>query len=131
MLGIDCDVCNGLAIFDEVATRMAYTEDANYMIDEVGKIIEETLQQYLIYTCMNCNTQYNLTYKEWELRTRERLAKEVMEARKFNIFKGVVDPSKVDPDNGLEWCGKCSGVDNEGNCYSDIIKVCTIINKEL
>lgn len=127
MLGIECDICNSLVFVDEVETRLKYESDANYLVDDAGKILERTIQDYLIYRCVGCGQVYKLTYKEWEQRAREKLAKEIMLARKFHIFKHVVDPKKVDPDNGLEWCGKCDGVDGEGNCFTDIIKVCTLI----
>jgi hypothetical protein len=125
MIEFKCDVCDNLVIFDEVATRLEYYLDADYLVDDVGKIIDETLQQYLVYKCTYCNKIYKLTYVDWEYRVREKIAKDIMLARKFNVFKNIVDPSKVDPDNGLEWCGKCDGIE-DGYCFTDIIKVCNI-----
>ena len=127
MLGIDCGECNGLLLFDEFFTRNEYLKDADYIVDDAGEIVDSAVQQYLMYKCSRCNKLYKFTYMEWEKKARTKIAKEIMIARKLKVFREVVDPANVDPDNGLEWCGKCDGIDNEGNCFTDIIKVCTII----
>jgi hypothetical protein len=98
------------------------------LVDSTGKLIEASIQQYLIYTCIKCGKNYKFSYKEWEKRFRMQIAEDAMHVRKAEMFKQL-NPYIIDPDNGLEFCGQCDGIDNEGNCYVDIIKQCTIRKK--
>jgi len=127
MLTINCEVCGGELIIDEQKTIDEYLKDADYLIDkDSGKLISNSIQQYLIYRCSICNKIYRYTYKEWEAKYREKLAMQVMEIRKQKMFAEDINPQLIDPDNGLEFCGQCSGYAGDGYCLVDIIKQCTI-----
>ena len=125
MFEILCDNCGEELVADYRSTLDEYNKDMDYIVEDIGKIVESSLQQYLVYTCMLCDKVYKFTYKDWERRYRERLAMDVMEIRKREMFKAV-NPQSIDPDNGLEYCGQCSGYAGDGNCLVDIIKQCTI-----
>jgi len=124
-----CDKCKSKLIIDEMSTIDSYLADADFSVDESGKIKDEVLVQYLIYRCPKCNETYKFTYKEWELRYRRSLAQDAMEYRKQKMFREEINPHAIDPDNGLEFCGQCSGYAGDGNCLVDIIKQCTIRKK--
>ena len=127
MLTIICENCGGELIIDEQRTIDEYLKDADYLIDkDSGKLIDNSIQQYLIYRCSICNKVYKYTYKEWEAKYREKLAMQVMEIRKQKMFAEDINPQLIDPDNGLEFCGQCSGYAGDGYCLVDIIKQCTI-----
>lgn len=127
MFTIVCENCGGELVIDEQATIDEYLKDADYLIEkDSGKLITESIQQYLIYRCLTCNKIYKYTYKEWEAKYREKLAIQVMEIRKQKMFAEEINPQLVDPDNGLEFCGQCSGYAGDGYCLVDIIKQCTI-----
>ena len=126
MFVVDCMKCGNPLMLDEISTRDEYLKDMAYMVDEEGRLIEDTIQQYLIYRCQGCNSTYKLTYKEWEKLFRLKVAWEVMQLRKAKMFRQEVNMLLVNPDNGIEFCGQCDGVDKEGNCYKDVIKQCTI-----
>jgi len=113
-------------MLDELATRDEYLKDVGCMVDESGRLIEDTIQQYLIYRCQNCNSTFKLTYKEWERLFRMKVAWEVMQLKKALMFRNEINMLLVNPDNGITFCGQCDGVDSEGNCYNDVIKQCTI-----
>lgn len=51
---------------------------------------------------------------------------EVMEVRKQKMFSENINPQTINPDNGLEYCGQCSGYAGDGHCLVDVIKQCTI-----
>jgi len=127
MFTIECDNCGGDLYIDGVATFDSYMSDVNYLVDETGSIVEKSLQQFLVYKCQICGSSYKFTYREWEKRYREKIAREVMEVRKQHMFSTVINPQMIDPDNGIEFCGKCSGYFGDGTCLVDVIKQCTIL----
>lgn len=126
MFVLSCNDCGGRLILDELATVDEYTKDMDYIVDEIGDLLEKSIQKYLIYRCADCHTTDKFTYKEWEERMRMKIAKEAMGLRKQIMFSRDINPNNLDPDNGLEYCGQCDGYDGEGNCLVDLIKQCTI-----
>ena len=125
MFDIRCEKCNSMLIIDQRATTKQFYNDMDYMVDDVGKIVEETLQNYLIYTCGMCESSQKYTYKEWELQYRKKIASEIMLVKKLNMFK-TLNPETIKEDNGLSHCGQCDGYAGDGYCLNDIIKQCTI-----
>jgi len=130
MFSLECEKCGSLIQIDEHITAEEYSKDMDYLVDEVGYLVESTIQKYLIYKCSNCGATYRFTYKDWEKLIRIKVAKVAMSLRKQKMFAEDINPMIIDPDNGLEYCGQCDGYDNEGNCLVDIIKQCTIRKKE-
>lgn len=126
MFGILCDNCGESLIIDAKATSDAYMKDADYIVDKEKDIVDKSVQQYLIYRCNLCGKTYKFTYKDWEARYRKKIAMDVMEVRKQQMFARDINPQTIDPDNGLEYCGQCSGYAGDGYCLVDIIKQCTI-----
>jgi len=130
MFVITCDKCGGNLVIDEVSTIRDYVnDDLQYVIDhDIGKLNKDSIQNYIVYTCRKCKSEYKFTYKEWESRYRYELSKQAMEIKKMKAFKSL-NPATIKADNGLEFCGQCSGYANDGYCLVDIIKQC-IIRKE-
>jgi RNase P subunit RPR2 len=126
MFTILCDKCGSDILIDEKATSDEYMKDADYIVEEEDRIVEKSVQQYLIYKCILCGEIYKFTYKEWEAKYREKIAMDVMELRKQKMFAENINPQTIDPDHGLEYCGQCSGYAGDGNCLVDVIKQCTI-----
>ena len=120
-----CKKCDQLLVLDEAITVAQYYKDMDYLVDDLGEIIEKTLQNYLIYKCIGCNSVEKFTYKDWELLQRRQIAKSVMEFRKTEVFKKI-NPQSLDPDNGIAYCGQCSGYGGDGYCLNDIIKQCIL-----
>lgn len=131
MFEIICDNCGSGLIIDDLATMEEYLKDADYLVDNIGKIVESSLQQYLIYRCVNCESVYKFTYKEWEKLKRRLIAEEVMEIRKRHMFRNEINPNIINADNGIDFCGQCSGYFNDGSCLKDIVKQCTIRRKDV
>lgn len=126
MFDIKCDACGEVLIIDEFATAKSYREDMNYLVRDADEIVEDSIQQYLVYKCLGCGKIYKFTYKDWEKKYRLKIAWNVMEARKQEMFSKEINPEIIDPDNGLEYCGQCSGYSGDGYCLVDVIKQCTI-----
>jgi hypothetical protein len=126
MFDLECEKCGGMIQIDEYLTAEEYGKDMDYLVDEVGHLVESTIQKYLVYRCISCDATYRFTYKDWEKHIRVKVAKIAMDLRKQKMFAEDINPMMIDPDNGLEYCGQCDGYDGEGNCLVDIIKQCTI-----
>jgi phage FluMu protein Com len=130
MFEIECDECNDNLLVDLKETIDSYSDNMDYIVDDLGKIIESTLQKYLVYKCPTCKKSYKFTYADWELRARKSIAYRVMEVRKQKMFREEINPQSINPDHGLEQCGQCSGYAGDGWCFVDIIKQCTIRKKD-
>ena len=129
MYDITCDDCGSVLNIDMYKTMDEYYKDMDYIVGDTERIASDTVQKYLIYKCDLCNKVYKLTYKEWEERFRIDVAHKVMEVRKQKMFREEINPQSINPDNGLEYCGRCSGYAGDGHCFVDIIKQCTIRKK--
>lgn len=128
MFAFKCEKCGNKVIVDEMATKDEYMKDMDYLVDENGELLDSAVQQYLIYVCTECGENYKLNHEEWEKKFRKKIAEDTMHVRKAEMFRQL-NPYTIDPDNGLEFCGQCDGVDKEGNCYVDIIRQCTMRKK--
>ena len=128
MFEIECSECGNNLIIDEQATKDEYLKDMSYLFDSDDKIIESTIQQYLIYKCLDCGAVYKYTYKDWEKLLRYKIAKEVMEVKKQEMFRNKINPYTIKSE-AKEYCGQCSGYFGNGYCLIDIIKQCTIRKK--
>jgi len=126
MFTINCEKCGGTLHADTKNTMDEYNKDMNYLVDDIDKIIESTIQQYFIYKCINCGEVYKYTYKDWEKRFRAKIAYEVMEIRMRQMFAEEINPYVIDESHGIEYCGQCGGYGGDGWCLKDIIKQCTI-----
>lgn len=132
MFELSCGDCGGALVVNLHATANDYLNDAHYNIDEdSGKIVEDSIQQYLLYVCTLCKKEYKFTYQEWEKRQRISIAETVMEMRKQKMFRTEINPRLINADNGVSFCGQCSGYFNDGTCLNDIIKQCTIRKKDV
>ena len=101
--------------------------ESEHKVDVEGDIMEESIQQYLVYKCVHCGRSYKFTYKDIELRFRLYIAERVMVAKKIKMLK-TINPYSVKEENGIEYCGQCDGYGGDGNgyCLRDIIRQCTI-----
>lgn len=125
MFSIICDKCKSIVLPDERATLESFLQEVDYIKDDLGEICDIAVNNYIIYKCQQCGTTYRYTLPEVEQKFREQIAHEVKIVRKRYVMKHDVPVGTVDPDNGLEFCGRCVGVDDEGNCFTDIIKQCS------
>ena len=128
MFEINCEKCGGELAIDMIATRDEFNKDMNYLVDDKNKVIESTIQQYLIYKCLDCGAIYKYTYKDWERLIRIKIANEIMEIKKQQMFRNDINPYII-KSGDKKYCGQCSGYFGNGYCLTDIIKQCTIRKK--
>ncbi len=124
MFDLICDKCGGQLLVDNQVTLDRYLTKVDYVKDDIGDICDIAVGDYLTYKCLGCTYTVDYTFKEVEQKARESVTNEVKKYRKLHVFTEVINPMFIDQDSGLEFCGRCLGVDNEGNCYKDIILQC-------
>lgn len=126
LIEIKCDKCKkGRIVFDYDITLNNLLINVDFHNDLIKYIQDKWVSSVLYYKCDNCGNVVEYTFKEIEEKARESVARDVMNIRKQSMFR-TINPKTINPDNGLEFCGICDGIDGEGNCYSDIVKQCTI-----
>lgn len=131
MFPIMCDICGNSLFFDYHTTIEEYLPKVNYMQNTIKDICDIALDSHLSYNCTHCAEKFKYTFKEVELKLIDTIKKDVKRYRKIYVFKNIINPMNIDPDNGLVFCGICDGVDNLGNCYNDIKNVCPLVKNEL
>lgn len=129
MFTILCDNCKNPVDFDYNTSINEYLHKVDYINDSDDFILDTAMSTGLVYRCINCKKTYKYTFRDLELKRRESIRADVRRYRKIYVFKNIINPGSVNPDNGLFECNLCDGVDNLGNCYKDIIAVCPFANK--
>ena len=129
MFIISCDYCGSQLDIDYTSSLEEYLHKVDYIKDDINYITNTALQTPLFYKCIRCSKIFKYTWQELEAKLRQAVSRDVKRYRKIHVFKNVINPININPDNGLVFCGICDGVDNSGNCYNDIIKVCPFVNR--
>lgn len=125
MFTLLCEKCKGNIFPDEQATLEKFLSKVDYVRDDLDNICDIAINNFIIYKCDYCGATYELQLRDVERKLREKIAHDVKAVRKIYVMRNDIPIGSVDPDNGMEYCGLCVGVDNEGNCYKDIIKQCS------
>ncbi|MBV5347605.1 hypothetical protein JZU46_05255 [bacterium] len=104
-----------------------YLNQVNYLTDSMSSITDIATTTPMFYKCENCDSLFSYTIDTLLIKFKEQLIYDVKSFKKIHIFKNYINPTIINPDNGLFFCGECIGIDNKGNCYVDIAKQCPTI----
>ena len=129
MFKLSCDNCSGELTLDSQRTTADYLETMKYEVIHKGSLVNENVPLYMYYVCIKCNSGCKLTPVEFEGKIREHMAYTALKIKRANIMEQI-DPHKIDPDNGMEYCGECIGYDSHGSCLVDIIKQCPLLREK-
>ena len=129
MFNIICDKCKGVVECDYDTSISEYLLKVDYVNDKISDICDTAKDIPLVYKCISCSAKFKYSFKELEQKRRESIHADIRRFRKIHVFKNVINPASINPDNGLEYCNICDGVDNAGNCYKDIISVCPFVKQ--
>jgi DNA-directed RNA polymerase subunit RPC12/RpoP len=129
MFEITCEECSSPITMDYQASLEDYLYKVNYVTNDITYITDTAIKTHMIYKCYGCGKVFKYTLEDIELKTRQSIHKDVRKYRKIYVFRNILNPANVDPDNGLLFCGICDGVDNLGNCYTDIVNICPFVCK--
>lgn len=131
MFPLICSGCKNYLEFDYQASLEEFLSKVSYTKDSIDKICNVSLETPLMYKCVKCGSKVNYNFREVEEKFKETLCKDIKKYRKIYVFRNVLNPNNINPDNGLTYCGICDGVDDEGNCYVDIYKICPLVKNDL
>lgn len=129
MFDILCKTCSSVLFFDKVKTVDNYVQEVDYVKNTLEDLESSFKYLELMYFCPNCNKNILMSFDDVFNCLTKNLLDDIKNYRKLYAFRNVASKYSINPDNGLEFCGSCSGVDNEGNCYKDVIKYCPFRNK--
>jgi len=125
MKHLECEFCGKPTLrFDTQATYHSYMDPNLFVLENVDKLVDGIIGEYLMYTCHNCKSSGKYTLKEIEKKIRKEISKQVLTAvatqqmREHNFYS---KEAKV-----LIYCGKCNGLDGKGSCLTDMYKKCKI-----
>lgn len=127
MLEFKCDKCQSDVSINFMKTVEVYADELGYRITKGENILLDTIQDYLVYTCIHCYEVYKLTLKDLESRIRRDAAQLALERRRNIVFNNQLT-FDIDDNTSLQYCGLCGGVDNDhsGMCIDELMKICSI-----
>lgn len=122
---IKCEFCKeGTITYNPQLTFEAYTSVDSFTLNNIDKVKDGIIGQYLVFKCGNCDSIMRYTYKEVERLVR----KDISEKAIYTLARGeLLDPSVWSPkDKVLKYCGKCPGFDGSGSCLLKIYNKCKL-----
>lgn len=129
MFKLECDKCReGYLCIDRNLTLEDYKNNIDFEIAYEGTLKINKIPIYMYYVCNRCNSLYKLTPVEVEDKIRDFMANIALKMKRAYIMEQI-NFKEVDPDNGIEFCGKCVGYDGKGTCLKDIIKQCPLLKE--
>lgn len=119
---LNCPACNNVLEVNEQATYIAYQGFTHLPVYEVSSAVEEMLNRFMVYTCVQCGAEYRYTFKEIERRLRMEVMKRVLNG----VLRGEIPASAAHGTGALFYCGKCTGYDGQGSCPRRVLDKCEI-----
>jgi hypothetical protein len=122
---IECDFCDGgLLSYSPSETFEAYFSPESFALAEIDKILDEAINEYLVFVCGMCGISVKYTYKDVEKKIRENMYNKVIFSLALKEFKdsgaiGFVDKTLI-------YCGKCNGFNGKGACPVRIFNECKL-----
>jgi hypothetical protein len=129
MFPILCDICKKTLDFNYTETLENYLPKVDYINNSLDYVCSAALAMTLMYDCVYCDKKFKYSFEDLNNKLRESVVNDVKKYRKIYVFKNILTPTLINPDNGIDYCGLCDGADNLGNCYIDVIKICPFVLK--
>ena len=121
---IRCKFCKeGAMQYSQKRTFENYCLEESFVLDDIDKIIDGIINEYLVYVCSKCGSIEKYTHKELERLERKRISKIVMTLMAKKEIDKAVSRHK---NTVLIYCGKCSGLDGKGGCLLKTFKECKL-----
>lgn len=122
---IKCNFCKeGTMHYNQKFTFDAYSIPENFVLEDIDKIVDGIIGEYLVYVCNKCGSVEKFTYKELEKIERRRISQIVINS----VARGEIAKSGalIRKNKILIFCGKCNGVDGKGSCLLEIYEKCEL-----
>ena len=100
-----------------------YSEPESFILDDVDKLVDGIIGDYLVYRCEKCGAVESYTFKDIERMFRKEISKRVMDvkARGEMIETVLLSKKRI-----MIYCGKCNGFDGKGSCLLETFKNCKL-----
>jgi len=123
IIATKCSVCGeGKMCFCPESTFVAYADPQAFSLEDVEKMVDGVMNEYLVYKCTSCGVIERYTFKDIEKAIRKEISKRVVElAVKKEIAASLSSKNKV-----LVYCGRCNGFDGKGSCLIKTYKSCKL-----
>ena len=121
---LECETCGKQFLhFDPQATTEDYARPDVFTLDNVDKIVDGMIAEYLVYKCSGCGAKGRYTFKDIEKIVRKKLSKQLLTAIAKKEMAAQIGASKV---KVFIYCGKCTGLDGKGSCLVSIYNKCKL-----
>lgn len=122
---LKCEYCEkGRLIHDMQTTANVWLQPEVFRIDDIDKILDGIIGEFLVFNCSECGAEFRYTYKEIEKLYRKELSKRILTAMSVG---DISDPGLVrNADRIFIYCGKCSGYDGKGSCPDIVYNDCKL-----
>jgi DNA-directed RNA polymerase subunit M/transcription elongation factor TFIIS len=119
-----CKFCKeGKVYYDPSLTFHEYSLPESFVLEDMDKIVDGIINQYLVYRCDKCGSAEKFTYKEIEELERKRISTLVMNS----VARGEIEKAIIRRrPKVLVHCGKCNGLDGRGSCLLETFKNCKL-----
>jgi len=119
-----CRFCKeGRVYYDPALTFQDYASHESFVLDDIDKIVDGIINQYLVYRCDKCGSVEKFTYEDIEKFERKRISQLVINS----IARGEIEKALTrKKPRVLVYCGKCSGVDGKGSCLIETYQNCKL-----
>lgn len=120
---LKCNFCGKEGLkFSPQETFEAYSDPNMFVLDDINKIVDGIVGEYLVYECLNCKSVEKITWKELEKIVRREISKKVIHlSATGEMMKSAGVGNKV-----FIFCGVCQGFDGKGSCLLKTYKECKI-----
>lgn len=120
---IECRVCGKKGMFfSNALTTNAYTDPLLFNINDVDKLIDGYMADFIIMTCPECGNEVRITFKDLYNDIRKIITTRVLSMIASSTIVGSFNRS-VDV---MIYCGCCNGYDGKGGCFSSIYNDCEV-----
>lgn len=122
---LKCNFCGKKGLrYNPQATFESYSDPESFVLDDVDKLVDGIIAEYLEYECINCGATTRYMIGDIEKIIRKRISERVIYlAAKSEIVKSGALASK---EKIFIYCGKCNGGDSKGSCLLQTYKKCKI-----
>ena len=121
--GMKCGFCGkGGMQYHVESTLQDYSDPDSFSLEDIEKMVDGVLNEYLVYKCTNCGATEKYTFKDIEKMVRKEMSQRIIGlAAKKEIITSLLSKNKV-----LVHCGKCNGLDGKGSCLVKTYKNCKL-----
>ena len=119
---IKCELCGGQVYFDGDSTVDEYAIYMAMAAENLSGTLDELINDYLVYVCVNCGRKHKYTTKQVERFLRKSLTERAL----MLLINDMIDEKTFITDKYLIYCGKCQGLDGKGCCPRSIYDKCQI-----